>query len=112
MPEYDPQGEEPCGELLARGANMFKGYYKQTELTEEAIVDGGWFVTGDVVKITKEGQVKIIDRVKQIVKLCQGEYVSLTALTEVYSMADSVSFVYIHADGTHGEPIAICWPKK
>lgn len=111
MPNYDPQGEEPAGELLARGANMFKGYYKQPELTAEAMVDG-WFATGDVVQVTKAMQMKIIDRVKQLVKLCQGEYVSLTTLTECYSLADAINFIYIHADSLHGEPIAICWPKK
>lgn len=111
MPNYDPQGDEPTGELLARGANMFKGYYKQPELTAESMVDG-WFATGDVVRVTKGMQMKIIDRVKQLVKLCQGEYVSLTTLTECYSLASCVNFIYIHADSLHGEPIAIVWPKK
>lgn len=111
MPNYDPQGDEPTGELLARGANMFQGYYKQPELTAESMVDG-WFATGDVVRVTKAMQMKIIDRVKQLVKLCQGEYVSLTTLTECYSLASAVNFIYIHADSLHGEPIAIVWPKK
>ncbi|OHS97611.1 putative AMP-binding enzyme protein [Tritrichomonas foetus] len=109
MPQYDPNGEEPTGELLARGANMFKGYYKQPELTNEAIVDG-WFATGDVGKVTKGMQVKIIDRVKQLVKLSQGEYISLTTLTETYSLASAVLFIYVHADSKHSEPIAIVWP--
>lgn len=111
MPNYDPQGDEPTGELLARGANMFQGYYKQPELTAESMVDG-WFATGDVVRVTKAMQMKIIDRVKQLVKLCQGEYISLTTLTECYSLASAVNFIYIHADSLHGEPIAIVWPKK
>jgi long-chain acyl-CoA synthetase len=111
MPDYDPQGEEPTGEALARGPNLFKGYYKQEDLTREAIVDG-WFATGDVVRVTKGMQMKIIDRVKQLVKLCQGEYISLTSLTEMYGMADVCSFIYVHADSLHSQPIAIVWPKK
>ena len=110
MPQYDPNGEEPTGEIMAHGANMFKGYYKQPELTEEAFVDG-WFATGDVGRVTKGMQVKIIDRVKQLVKLSQGEYISLTTLTETYSLAKDVLFIYVHADSKHNEPIAIVWPS-
>ena len=109
--DYNPQDpDEPSGEVLTRGANLFQGYYKQPELTAEAMVDG-WFCTGDIVKITKQKQVKIIDRAKQLVKLSQGEYVSLTTLTECYQLAPACGFIYVHADSKHGEPIAIVWPK-
>ena len=109
--DYDPNDpEEPSGEVLARGANLFQGYYKQPELTKEAMVDG-WFCTGDIVKITKDKQVKIIDRAKQLVKLSQGEYISLTTLTECYQLAPICGFIYVHADSKHSEPIAIVWPK-
>jgi long-chain acyl-CoA synthetase len=111
VPEWDPQGNPPTGEALARGANRFMGYYKQPELTAEAIVDGEWFATGDVVTVTPGGQMKIIDRVKQLVKLSQGEYISLTQATEYYGLADVVDFVFVHADPKHSEPIAIVWPK-
>jgi long-chain acyl-CoA synthetase len=111
MPEYDPQGPEPAGEALARGANLFQGYYKQEELTREAMVDG-WFATGDIVRVTKGMQMKIIDRVKQLVKLCQGEYVSLTTLTEYYQQADVAQFVFVHAEGKYDQPVAIVWPKQ
>jgi long-chain acyl-CoA synthetase len=111
VPEYDPQGEEPTGEAVVRGPNRFRGYHKQDELTRDAILDGGWLATGDVVRITKGMQCKIIDRVKQLVKLSQGEYVSLTTLTEFYGMADAVDIIYVHADSRYNEPIAIVWPK-
>jgi long-chain acyl-CoA synthetase len=112
VPEWDPQGNPPIGEALARGANRFIGYYKQPELTAQAIVDGEWFATGDVVRITPGGQMQIIDRVKQLVKLSQGEYISLTQATEYYGLADVVDFVFVHANPKHSEPIAIVWPKQ
>jgi long-chain acyl-CoA synthetase len=111
VPEWDPQGDPPTGEALARGANRFMGYYKQPELTQQAIVDGEWFATGDVVTVTPRGQMKIVDRVKQLVKLSQGEYISLTQVTEYYGLADVVDFVFVHADPKHSEPVAIVWPK-
>lgn len=111
MPNYNPQDpEEPSGEVLARGPNLFQGYYKQPEVTAESMVDG-WLATGDVVKITKTKQIKVIDRVKQLVKLENGEYISLTTLTECYTLAEGIGFIFVYADAKHAEPIAIVWPS-
>jgi long-chain acyl-CoA synthetase len=108
--DYDPNGDPPAGELLVRGPFLFSEYYKQPELTAEAVVDG-WFATGDVVRIT-DGHIQIIDRAKQLVKLSQGEYLSLTTLTEVYSTASTIAFIYVYADSRHDEPLAVVVPKK
>jgi long-chain acyl-CoA synthetase len=108
--DYDPNGSPPAGELLVRGPFLFSEYYKQPELTAEAMV-GGWFATGDVVRIA-DGQIQIIDRAKQLVKLSQGEYLSLTTLTEVYSTASIVAFIYVYADSRHDEPLAVVVPKR
>jgi long-chain acyl-CoA synthetase len=107
---YDPRGECPSGELLVKGPCVFQGYHNLLETTEEVLKDG-WFVTGDVIEITKGGQLRIIDRVKQLVKLSQGEYLSMTTLNEFYTMADVACFVYVYANSSYDRPVAVVFPK-
>ena len=66
----DEEGEEvdqgEVGELSIRGHNVMKGYWKRPEATEEAIVDG-WFHTGDLGKVDKDGYFFIVDRKKEMI---------------------------------------------
>ncbi|RCV15372.1 hypothetical protein SETIT_3G051400v2 [Setaria italica] len=55
---YDPLGVPSRGEICIRGKSLFAGYYKNPELTNEAIVDG-WFHTGDIGEMTPDGILKI-----------------------------------------------------
>ena len=110
--EYNVHDEYPCGELLVRGPIVFKGYYKQDELTKESILPGGWFATGDIVKLTKELDLQIIDRAKFLVKLCQGEYVSITTLSELYSQAEGVACIYIYANPMYQYLSAVVFPTE
>jgi long-chain acyl-CoA synthetase len=109
--EYKPRGREQAGELLVRGPAIFKGYYKNPELTAEVLKDG-WFATGDVVRITPQGELQVIDRVKQLIKLSQGEYLSMTSLNDHYNNADLAAFVYVYANSKYDQPVAVVVPKK
>ncbi|KPA73591.1 putative mitochondrial long chain fatty Acyl CoA synthetase [Leptomonas pyrrhocoris] len=75
---------EPRGEVLIRGPFVFKGYYKQPELTKEALDDEGWFHTGDVVAVEACGAVRVVGRVKALAKNAVGEYIALETLESIY----------------------------
>ena len=66
----------PDGELLLRGPNIMKGYYKLEAETKEAIDENGWLHTGDIAKIDAEGYISITDRKKEIIVLSGGKNIS------------------------------------
>lgn len=63
------------GEVLVKGANIFGGYLKDEEKTNEAIDSEGWFHTGDI-GIFEDGQLKIVDRKKELIITAGGKNVS------------------------------------
>lgn len=61
-----PAGPDHVGEIVIRGHNVMKGYYKNPEATAEAIRDG-WFHTGDLGYQDDEGYFFVVDRLKDLV---------------------------------------------
>ena len=55
------------GELLIRGPQVFGGYWQKPDETRAALIDDGWFRTGDIVEVDPDGFVSIVDRIKEII---------------------------------------------
>ncbi len=73
-----PVSSEPLkpgetGLVLARGDQIMKGYYKKPELTAGVIDKDGWLNTGDLGKLTFDGEIKITGRAKDTIVLQNGE---------------------------------------
>jgi long-chain acyl-CoA synthetase len=66
-----PPGPEHIGEIVIRGHNVMKGYYRKPEETAEAF-RGGWFHTGDLAYADSDGYLFIVDRKKDM--LIRGGY--------------------------------------
>ncbi|ORX74594.1 acetyl-CoA synthetase-like protein [Linderina pennispora] len=104
--------DKPCprGEMMVRGGNVFGGYYKDEKKTSEAIVEGGWLATGDVAQFNTDGTISIIDRVKNIFKLSQGEYVAPENLENVFSNNPLIMQMFVHGDSLQSTLVSVIVP--
>lgn len=68
----DPDGNEvpvgQTGELCMKGPNVFRGYLNQPEQTKASFTEDGYFKTGDIGHVDKDGSFYITDRVKELIK--------------------------------------------
>jgi len=83
------------GEIWLRGPTVASGYYRNDEETGKAFTSDGWFKTGDVGQWQPSGTLVIIDRIKNLVKTLNGEYI---ALEKVYLIlrTNSISLQISH----------------
>ncbi|RDX61595.1 Long chain acyl-CoA synthetase 1 [Mucuna pruriens] len=108
---YNPLETPPCGEICVRGKTVFTGYYKNPELTREAIKDG-WFHTGDIGEMLPNGIIKVIDRKKNLVKLSQGEYIALEHLENVYGITPIVEDIWVYGNSFKSMLVAVIVPNE
>lgn len=72
------------GEVLIKGPNVMQGYFKRPDLSEEAIKEG-WFYSGDLGYIDKEGYLYLVGRKKDVIVLGSGKNIYPEELEDYYS---------------------------
>ena len=85
------------GEILARGPNIFRGYYKNPEATSETIVDG-WLHTGDIGTIDEDGFLYITGRKKDIIITAGGKNITPANLENGLKQNQYISQAVVHGD--------------
>lgn len=74
------------GEVLIKGPNVMQGYFKQPELTSEVIKEG-WFYSGDLGYLDREGYLYLVGREKEIIVLGSGKNIYPEELEEYYGQS-------------------------
>ena len=71
----DKQPGEETGEIVVKGENVMVGYYNNSEATAAVFTDDGWFKTGDIGYMDKDGYIYITGRKKNVIILSNGKNV-------------------------------------
>jgi len=110
--KYYSSDDPPRGEICFRGPSCTKGYYNNPEKTKELITEDGWLRSGDVGCLLPNGNLRIIDRVKNIFKLSQGEYVAPEKIEQVFTQSKWVAQSFIYGDSFKASVIGILVPDQ
>lgn len=109
---YYTDAKVPQGEIYIKGMPLMTGYYDNPDETAKALTPDGWFKTGDIGEFDTNGHLRVIDRVKNLVKMQGGEYIALEKVESVYRGVQVVANVMVHADAEHSRPIALIMPNE
>lgn len=109
---YSADADPAQGEIWMRGPAVFRGYLKNEEETKKVITPDGWFKTGDIGEFDSDGHLRVIDRLKNLVKLQGGEYIALEKLETAYRGSHFVNNIMVHADPQRSRPIAVVAPNE
>ena len=102
----------PRGELLLKTENMFPGYYKRPEVTAGVFDADGFYRTGDVVAEVGPDRVVYVDRRNNVLKLAQGEFVTLAKLEAVFGNSPLVRQIYIYGNSAQPYLLAVVVPTE
>lgn len=109
---YYASNNPPQGEIWIHGDAVTSGYLNLEEETKEAFTSDGWFKTGDIGEFDKDGNLRIIDRKKNLVKTLNGEYIALEKLESIYRSTPIVANICVYAATDKNKPIALVVPAE
>jgi fatty acid CoA ligase FadD9 len=102
----------PRGELLLKTENLFPGYYKRPEVTAEVFDADGYYRTGDVVAEIAPNRLVYVDRRNNVLKLAQGEFVTLAKLEAEFGNSPLVRQIYVYGNSAHPYLLAVVVPTE
>ncbi|MCG6497797.1 carboxylic acid reductase [Kitasatospora sp. A2-31] len=102
----------PRGELRLKSTDMVPGYYRQPEVTARTFDEDGYYRTGDVFAEVGPDRLVYVDRINNVVKLSQGEFVAVSKLEALYSTSPLVAQVYVYGSSEQAFLLAVVVPDR
>ncbi|KMO84979.1 oxidoreductase [Mycolicibacterium chubuense] len=102
----------PRGELLVKSETLFPGYYRRPEITAEMFDEDGFYRTGDVVAETGPDRLVYLDRRNNVLKLSQGEFVTVSKLEAVFGDSPLIRQIYIYGNSSRSYLLAVVVPTE
>ncbi|MDT5409448.1 MAG: fatty acid CoA ligase FadD9, partial [Mycobacterium sp.] len=102
----------PRGELLVKSDSLFPGYYKRPEVTADVFDPDGFYRTGDVVAEVGPDQLVYLDRRNNVLKLSQGEFVTVSKLEAVFGDSPLVRQIYVYGNSARSYLLAVVVPGE
>lgn len=87
------------GEITVKGPSVFKGYFKNEEMTKEVFTADGFFRTGDIGHLDEEGYLHITDRKKEMFKTSGGKYIAPQVLENQAKASKFIEQIMVVGDG-------------
>lgn len=100
----------PRGELLVRSETLFPGYYKRPDITAEMFDEDGYYRTGDIVAETAPDRLTYLDRRNNVLKLSQGEFVTVSKLEAVFGDSPLIHQIYVYGNSARPYLLAVVVP--
>nr|WP_227983417.1 carboxylic acid reductase [Nocardia spumae] len=101
----------PRGELLLKTATMFPGYFERPEITARMFDEDGFYRTGDVVAELGPDHLVYVDRRNNVLKLSQGEFVTVAKLESVFSTSALIRQIFVYGSSERAYLLAVIVPS-
>jgi fatty acid CoA ligase FadD9 len=102
----------PRGELLVKTKDLFPGYYKRPEVTADVFDPDGYYRTGDVVAEVGPDRLVYLDRRNNVLKLSQGEFVTVSKLEAVFGDSPLVRQIFVYGNSARSYVLAVVVPTE
>jgi fatty acid CoA ligase FadD9 len=102
----------PRGELVVKSVDLFPGYYQRPGVTAEVFDPDGYYRTGDIVAQVGPDQLVYLDRRNNVLKLSQGEFVTVSKLEAVFGDSALIGQIYVYGNSARSYLLAVVVPTE